>query len=152
MSFQNVQKNSQGGITQAFAQAMQKSNEIANKDSSQTKTEDSKALSDERCKELFGSTDLLNAIADIDAYRFHYKEGADKIDPNADPNRERIGILAQDLQKNPAISESVIEQDPSSGFLEVNTKELTTNNTALISELAKRLILLENRVKELENR
>ena len=48
MSFQNIQKNSQGGITQAFAQAMQKSNEISNKDSGQTKTEDSKALSDER--------------------------------------------------------------------------------------------------------
>lgn len=109
------------------------------------------ALSDERCKELFGSTDILDAIADIGSYRFRYKEGADKIEPNADPNRERVGILAQDLQKNPAISESVVEQDPS-GYLTVNTKELTTNNTALISELARRLILLETRVKELENK
>lgn len=107
------------------------------------------ALSDERCKELFGSTDLLDAIADIDAYRFRYKEGADKIDPNATPDKEHVGVMAQDLQKNPAISESVVEQDPS-GYLTVNTKELTTNNTALISELAKRLILLESKIKELE--
>ncbi len=143
MSFQNIQKNSQGGITQAFAQAMQKSNEISNKDSGQTKTEDSKALSDERCKELFGSTDLLDAIADIDAYRFHYKEGADKIDPNATPDKERYGPMAQDLLKNPVTAATVDTSDPS-GFLKVDTKQLSLTTFAIVTQLAKKVEDLES--------
>lgn len=99
------------------------------------------ALSDERCKELFGSTDLLDAIADIDAYRFRYKEGADKIDPNATPDKERIGVMAQELAANPA-TKDVVEQDPS-GYLTVNIKDLTMETFAAVTELAKR-------VKELE--
>lgn len=101
----------------------------------------SMALSDERCKELFGSTDLLDAIADIDAYRFRYKEGADKIDPNATPDKEHIGVIAQELAANPA-TKDVVEQDPS-GYLTVNLKDLTMETFAAVTELAKR-------VKELE--
>ena len=101
----------------------------------------SMALSDERCKELFGSTDLLDAIADIDAYRFKYKDGADKIDPNATPDKDHIGVMAQDLAANPA-TKDVVEQDPS-GYLTVNIKDLAMETFAAVTELAKR-------VKELE--
>jgi hypothetical protein len=100
------------------------------------------ALSDERCKELFGSTDLLDAIADIDAYRFRYKEGAEKIDPNATPDKEHVGVMAQELAANPA-TKDVVEQDPESGYLTVNIKDLTMETFALVTELARR-------VKELE--
>ena len=103
------------------------------------------ALSDERCKELFGSTDLLDAIADIDAYRFKYKEGADKIDPNATPDKERIGVMAQELAANPA-TKDVVEQDPS-GYLTVNIKDLTMETFATVTELAKRVKELEARLK-----
>ena len=106
-----------------------------------TNENNSVALSDERCKELFGSTDLLDAIADIDAYRFRYKEGADKIDPNATSDKERIGVMAQDLASNPA-TKDVVEQDPS-GYLTINLKDLTMETFAAVTELAKR-------VKELE--
>lgn len=100
------------------------------------------ALSDERCKELFGSTDLLDAIADIDAYRFKYKEGAEKIDPNATPDKEHVGVMAQELAANPA-TKSTVEKDPESGYLTVNIKDLTMETFALVTELARR-------VKELE--
>ena len=103
------------------------------------------ALSDERCKELFGSTDLLDAIADIDAYRFKYKEGADKIDPNATPDKEHVGVLAQELAANPA-TKDVVEQDPS-GYLTVNIKDLTMETFATVTELAKRVKELEERLK-----
>jgi hypothetical protein len=103
------------------------------------------ALSDERCKELFGSTDLLDAIADIDAYRFRYKEGADKIDPNATPDKEHIGVMAQELAANPA-TKDVVEQDPS-GYLTVNIKDLTMETFAAVTELAKRVKELEARLK-----
>ena len=103
------------------------------------------ALSDERCKELFGSTDLLDAIADIDAYRFKYKEGADKIDPNATPDKEHIGCMAQELAANPA-TKDVVEQDPS-GYLTVNIKDLTMETFATVTELAKRVKELEAKLK-----
>ncbi len=103
------------------------------------------ALSDERCKELFGSTDLLDAIADIDAYRFKYKEGAAKIDPNATPDKEHVGVLAQELAANPA-TKDVVEQDPS-GYLTVNIKDLTMETFATVTELAKRVKELEARLK-----
>jgi len=102
------------------------------------------ALSDERCKELFGSTDLLDAIADIDAYRFKYKEGADKIDPNATPDKEHVGVMAQELAANPA-TKDVVEQDPESGYLTVNIKDLTMETFALVTELARRVRELEVR-------
>ena len=103
------------------------------------------ALSDERCKELFGSTDLLDAIADIDAYRFKYKEGADKIDPNATSDKGHIGCMAQELAANPA-TKDVVEQDPS-GYLTVNIKDLTMETFATVTELAKRVKELEAKLK-----
>ena len=94
---------------------------------------------------MFGSTDLLDAIADIDAYRFKYKEGADKIDPNATPDKEHVGVLAQELAANPA-TKDVVEQDPS-GYLTVNIKDLTMETFATVTELAKRVKELEARLK-----
>ena len=104
----------------------------------------SMALSDERCKELFGSTDILDAIADIGSYRFRYKEGAEKIDPNATPDKDHIGCMAQELAANPA-TKSTVEKDPESGYLTVNVKDLAMETFALVTELARR-------VKELEAR
>ena len=97
---------------------------------------------------MYGSTDLLDAIADIDAYRFHYKEGADKIDPNATPDKEHCGVMAQDLAAND-VTKSAVEQDPLSGFLEVNTKELTMTTFAIVTEMAKRIKALEEKVNGL---
>ena len=110
--------------------------------------ENNTALSDERCKELFGSSDILSAIADIDAYRFRYKPGMESVDPNATPDKERYGVMAQDLAAN-EVTKSAVEEDPFSGFLKVNTKELTMTTFALVTEIAKRLKVLEEKVNGL---
>ena len=143
MSFQQVKKQSGEGAQ--FAQALAKANEQTNKDSSQNSNnkDNSTALSDERCKELFGSTDLLDAIADIDAYRFKYKPGMESLDPDATPDKEHTGVMAQDLAAN-EVTKSAVEEDPFSGFLKVNTKELTMTTFALVTEIAKRLKVLED--------
>ena len=107
--------------------------------------ENSTALSDERCKELFGSNDILSAIADIDAYKYRYKEGADKIDPKATSDEEHIGPMAQDLLANPVTKDSVITDDPS-GMLKVDTERLSLTTFALVTELARRIEALEHRI------
>lgn len=107
--------------------------------------ENSTALSDERCKELFGSSDILSAIADIDAYKYRYKEGAENIDPKANPNEEHVGPMAQDLLANPVTKDSVVTDDPS-GMLKVDTERLTLTTFALVTELARQLKELEARV------
>ena len=140
-TFQNVQASENQGMTDAFSKALEKSN--VQKDSGQTKDDKDQALSDERCKELFGSRDLLDAIADIDAYRFRYKEGMEKVDPHATPDKVHTGILAQDLAEHPETS-AAVEEDPLSGFLKVDTKELTMTTFALVTEIAKRLKVLED--------
>lgn len=140
-TFQNVQASENQGMTDAFSKALEKSN--VQKDSGQTKDDKDQALSDERCKELFGSRDLLDAIADIDAYRFRYKEGMEEVDPNATPDKVHTGIMAQDLAKHPETS-AAVEEDPLSGFLKVDTKELTMTTFALVTEIAKRLKVLED--------
>ena len=52
------------------------------------------------------------------------------------------GLKAQDLAKNP-LTESAVKKDPLSDYLEVDTKELTMANTAIISEICKRILILE---------
>lgn len=105
--------------------------------------ENSTALSDERCKELFSSSDILSAIADIDAYKYRYKEGADKIDPKATPDEEHVGPMAQDLLANSVTKDSVITDDPS-GMLKVDTDRLALTTFALVTELARRIEALEH--------
>ena len=129
---------------QQLAEAM--ANATKNKDSGSTNDTEQKALSDERCKELFGSGDLLSAIADLNAYVYKYKEGAEKIDPDATPDEKRVGILAQELQANPATS-AAVETDPS-GFLKVNTKELSLTEMAVIAELCKRVEAIETYLRK----
>lgn len=149
MSFQQIKKSPAEG--NQLAQALTKATEQTNKDSSQSSNnkDNSTALSDERCKELFGSRDILDAIADIDAYRFKYKPGMESVDPNATPDKTHTGIMAQDLAAHPETS-AAVEEDPLSGFLKVNTKELTMTTFALVTEIAKRLKTLEEIVLKKE--
>lgn len=147
MTFQNVQRTATNDMN-ALADAMQKQDKKVDSAQKSNDTDNSKALSDERCKELFGSSDILDAIAGIDAYRYRYKEGADKIDPHATPDKEHVGIMAQDLAAND-VTKSTVEQDPFSGFLKVDTKELTMTTFALVTEIAKRLKALEDKINGL---
>lgn len=143
MSFQQIKKSPAEG--NQLAQALTKATEQTNKDSSQSSNnkDNSTALSDERCKELFGSRDILDAIADIDAYRFKYKPGMESVDPNATPDKTRYGPMAQDLLKNPVTAATVDTNDPS-GLLKVDTKQLSLTTFAIVTQLAKKVEDLES--------
>jgi hypothetical protein len=52
-----------------------------------------------------------------------------------------LGIKAQDLEKSP-VTESIVSEDVN-GNKVIDTKELTAANTAVISEICKRLEVIE---------
>lgn len=127
-------------LGEAIAEATKSENSSSDSD------EDKKALSDERCKELFGKDcDLLSAIADLDEYVYKYKEEA-KNNPALEGKGADDGIfvgpMAQDLASNP-ITADCVNEDPESGFLTVDTKHLSLTEMSLISMLAKRVEALE---------
>ena len=102
--------------------------------------------SDERLKNIFGDNeDAIKAFAKINAIEFTYNDKAKEI-PNGESNGvdddKHFGVKAQELAENP-LTESAVKKDPLSEYLEVDTKELTMANTAIISEICKRILILE---------
>ena len=116
-----------------------KNNEEKPNDESQPET------SDERLKNIFGDNeDIIKIFSKIDAIQFTYKDKAHEI-PNAEERGVdddlHYGIKAQDLEKNPLTKSAVVEDEQGNKL--VDTKELTTINSAIISEICKRLEIIE---------
>lgn len=122
-------------------------------DSSSDKDKDSKALSDERCKELFGKDcDLLSVIADLDEYVYKYKDEAKEnpaLEGKGADDGTFVGPMAQDLAENP-VTQDCVHEDPESGFLTVDTKHLSLTEMSLITMLAKRVEAIEEALKSIE--
>ena len=101
--------------------------------------------SDERLKNIFGDNeDIIKIFAKIDAIQFTYKDKAHNI-PDAEKRGVdddlHFGIKAQDLEKNPLTASAVVEDEQGNKL--VDTKELTTINSAVLSEICKRLEIIE---------
>lgn len=109
--------------------------------------------SDVDLKSIYGDSiddKIIENFAKIKAIDFHYKPDAQeeyKGKYGVD-NLEHIGIKAQDLQDNEATKGTVSENE--NGDLVVDTGHLTFADTAAIGELSRRLLALENIVKELQ--
>jgi hypothetical protein len=101
--------------------------------------------SDERVKERDGETgeerDLVAEVAEkIQNYLYHYKPGFGE-----NPNVEYSGPMAQDLLKVDGYRSAVYQDE--NGLLEVDAARLAMTNAGLISDLAKRVIMLEELVQ-----
>ena len=118
-----------------------KNDDGGEKDESQEGVE----TSDERLKNIFGDNeDIIKIFSKIDAIQFTYKDKAHDI-PDAE-NRGvdddlHFGIKAQDLEKNPLTAGAVVEDEEGNKL--IDTKELTTINSAVLSEICKRLEVIE---------
>ena len=104
------------------------------------------AASDARLKNIFGDNeDIIKTFAKIKAIEFTYNDKAKDIPGSENKGVDddvHLGIKAQDLATNP-LTASAVSKDPESGYLQVDTKELTTANSAVISELCRRIEILE---------
>ena len=102
--------------------------------------------SDERLKRIFGDNeDAIKCFANINAIKFTYNDKAHDIPGGEDKgvdNDPHYGVKAQELAENP-LTESAVSKDPISEYLQVDTKELTMANTAIISEICKRILIIE---------
>ena len=104
------------------------------------------AASDERLKHIFGDNeDAIKCFARINAIKFVYNDKAHDIPGSENKGVDddpHYGVKAQDLAQNP-LTESAVSKDPISDYLQIDTKELTAANTAIISEICKRILVIE---------
>ena len=104
------------------------------------------AASDERLKNIFGDNeDAIKCFSKINAIEFTYNDKAKNIPGGEEKGIDddaHYGVKAQELAENP-LTESAVKKDPISDYLTVDVKELTTANTAIISEICKRILVIE---------
>ena len=136
---QKSNNNGKGAMIDAASDVISKA--VTSSDSNNANT-----ASDERLKNIFGDNeDAIKAFAKINAIEFTYNDKAKEI-PNGESNGvdddKHFGVKAQELAENP-LTQSAVKKDPISEYLEVDTKELTMANTAIISEICKRILILE---------
>lgn len=101
--------------------------------------------SDERLKNIFGDNeDIIKVFSKINAIEFKYNDKAKEIPGGEEKGIDEdlhLGIKAQDLEKSPLTASAVSEDE--SGNKIVDTKELTMANSAVLSEICKRLEAIE---------
>lgn len=104
------------------------------------------SASDERLKNIFGDNeDAIKAFAKINAIEFTYNDKAHDIPGGENKGIDddvHYGVKAQEIAENP-LTASAVKRDPISDYLTIDVKELTTANTAIISEICKRLLIIE---------
>ena len=104
------------------------------------------AASDERLKNIFGDNeDAIKCFAKINAIKFTYNDKAKDIPGGKDKGIDddvHYGVKAQEIAENP-LTASAVSKDPISDYLQIDVKELATANTAIISEICKRILILE---------
>lgn len=108
-------------------------------------------VSDEQLKnKSVFNDDIIDLFSKINAYDFAYTDKAKDLylgNKGVD-NDEHVGVMAQELQQNP-ITDSTVEKDEN-GYLSIDTKELTMADTAVLSDVCKRLLQIEERLNKLE--
>lgn len=111
-------------------------------------------FSDANLKSIYGNIDdrIIEDFAKISAIDFSYKpEVQNKYQETFGiDSDEHTGVIAQELE-NTESTKSAVSETPE-GTKVVDTKELTMADTAAIAELSRRVLALEQVVKELINR
>lgn len=113
------------------------------------------AVSDVLLKTVYGDSlddKIIDNFAKISAISFEYNDEAKSKygEEKAVDDNQHIGVIAQELEANP-ITEGAVKTNEN-GDLEVDTRHLTFADTAAIGELSRRVLALEDAVKELQQK
>ena len=113
------------------------------------------AVSDVLLKTVYGDSlddKIIDNFAKISAISFEYNDEAKSKygEEKAVDDNQHIGVIAQELEANP-ITEGAVKTNEN-GDLEVDTRHLTFADTAAIGELSRRVLALEEAVKELQQK
>jgi len=113
------------------------------------------SVSDVLLKTVYGDSlddKIIDNFAKISAISFEYNDEAKSKygEEKAVDDNQHIGVIAQELEANP-ITEGAVKTNEN-GDLEVDTRHLTFADTAAIGELSRRVLALEEAVKELQQK
>jgi hypothetical protein len=112
-------------------------------------------VSDVLLKTVYGDSlddRIIDNFAKISAISFEYNDEAKSKygEEKAVDDNQHIGVIAQELEANP-VTEGAVKTNEN-GDLEVDTRHLTFADTAAIGELSRRVLALEEAVKELQQK
>lgn len=110
------------------------------------KAENAAIISDCRLKELFGTDDIVKLFSHINSYEFKYTPKALRLYNGTKGVDEgtNIGVMAQELEENPVTENTVIDDE--NGYKNIETNKLAAADTAVLADVCKRLIAIEEKL------
>ena len=90
------------------------------------------------------ANNISDALKNIDTFLYKYKNKAQE-KYNVD-NDIHIGVTAQQLEENPVTESAVKTMDD--GHKEIDIKELTAQNTAMLADVVRRIEAIEKKIGE----
>ena len=138
-------KSSEDKATEEAAKEAEKATE-ANKEATKEVAEDGNIISDCRLKELFGTDDIVELFSHINSYEFKYTPKALRLYNGTKGVDEgtNIGVMAQELEENPVTANMVVEDE--NGYKNIETNKLATTEAAVLADVCKRLIAIEEKL------
>lgn len=108
--------------------------------------EDGNIISDCRLKELFGTDDIVELFSHINSYEFKYTPKALRLYNGTKGVDEgtNIGVMAQELEENPVTANMIVEDE--NGYKNIETNKLATTEAAVLADVCKRLIAIEEKL------
>lgn len=130
----------------AAEEAAEEAKKAAEKAEETEKAEDATIISDCRLKELFGTDDIVKLFSHINSYEFKYTPKALRLYNGTKGVDEgtNIGVMAQELEENPVTENTVIDDE--NGYKNIETNKLAAADTAVLADVCKRLIAIEEKL------
>ena len=138
-------KSSEDKAAEEATEEAEKAKE-ATKEATEEVAEGDNIISDCRLKELFGTDDIVELFSHINSYEFKYTPKALRLYNGTKGVDEgtNIGVMAQELEKNPVTENTVIDDE--NGYKNIETNKLAAADTAVLADVCKRLIAIEEKL------
>ena len=138
-------KSSEDKATEEATKEAEKAKE-ATKETTEEVAEGDNIISDCRLKELFGTDDIVELFSHINSYEFKYTPKALRLYNGTKGVDEgtNIGVMAQELEENPVTENTVIDDE--NGYKNIETNKLATTEAAVLADVCKRLIAIEEKL------
>ena len=135
------EKSSEDKATEEAKKAAEKATEAT-----EEVAEGDNIISDCRLKELFGTDDIVKLFSHINSYEFKYTPKALRLYNGTKGVDEgtNIGVMAQELEENPVTENTVINDE--NGYKNIETNKLVATDTAVLADVCKRLIAIEEKL------
>ena len=138
-------KSSEDKATEEATEEAEKAKD-ATKEATEEVAEGDNIISDCRLKELFGTDDIVELFSHINSYEFKYTPKALRLYNGAKGVDEgtNIGVMAQELEENPVTANMIVEDE--NGYKNIETNKLAATEAAVLADVCKRLIAIEEKL------